>query len=254
MSSMASTQPLSALAVLVATFIAAPMAAFAADPANVNPQSVAPPAATDPRVPSDVSPEVRAQMEQVLASLPPGPTGDAATACEVILCLAGSAGAGGGVSECVPPIRRYLSIKPPRLFTKRLNFLKLCPKTSGQGDARMDSLVEIMARAPGADGEGRICSSSAINAVNTVNLGEGVTYIRNDMPRDCELYYTHEYTDLRESVPVYIGEPMEGGFWAEQDDQSTAQARYDAELEQRRRNGDDRTGRGGQQRSAYSTL
>jgi hypothetical protein len=251
---MASNIPLSALAVLMATLVAAPLGVSASDPANVNPQSVAPPAVTDPRIPGDVSPEVREQMEQLFAGLPAGPTGDAATACEVILCLAGSAGAGGSVSECVPPIRRYLSIKPPRLFTKRLNFLKLCPKTSGQGDARMDSLVEIMARAPGADGQGRICSSSAINAVNTVNLGDGITYIRNDMPRDCDLYYTHEYTDLKDSVPVYIGEPMEGGFWAEQDDRAAAQARYDAELEQRRRNGDDRTGRGIQQRSAYSTL
>jgi hypothetical protein len=252
---MASKIPLSAIAVLMAAFATSPLDASASDPANVTPQSMASPASTDPRIPADASPEVRAQMEQVLANLPPGPEGDAATACEVILCLAGSAGAGGGVSECVPPIRRYLSIRPPRLFTKRLNFLKLCPKTSGQGDARMDSLVEIMARAPGADGQGRICSSSAINAVNTVNLGDGVTYIRNDMPGDCEAYYTHEYTDLKESVPVYIGEPMEGGFWAEQDDQAAAEARYDAELERRRREGDDRTGRGiQQQRSAYSTL
>lgn len=223
---------------------------FAADPANVSPRPAA--AAQTASIPGTegLSPEVRRQMQQLMATLPPPLSGDEATACEVILCLAGSAGAGGKVSECVPPIRRYLTIKP----WKRLNFLRLCPKTSGQGDARMDRLVELIARAPGADGEGRICSASAINTVNTVNLGEGVSYIRDDMPRDCQAYYTHEYTDLAESVPVYIGEPMAGGFWAERSEQSAAQARYDAEREARRRNGNDDRGARGAQRSAYSTL
>ncbi len=231
----------------------APVLAVAAvDPANVNGNPAPPPPSTsNPAIPPNVSPEVAARIEQLMASLPPGPTGDAATACEVILCLAGSAGAGGRVSECVPPIRRYLSITPPRLLSKRLNFLKLCPKTSGQGDANMDSLVEILARAPGADGEQRVCSASAINRVNRRSLGDGEFYITSDMPRDCGAYYSHVYTDLKESVPVYIGEPMDGGFWAEQDDAASAQARYDAEREERRRNGND----GNQiQRSAYSTL
>lgn len=227
-----------------------PAAAFPADPASVNQRSA--PAGQAPAVPGleGLSPEVQRQMQQLMASLPPGPTGDAATACEVILCLAGSEGAGGSVSECVPPIRKYLTVKP----WKRLNFLRLCPKTSGQGDARMDRLVELLARAPGADGEGRICSAAAINTVNTVNLGDGVTYIRDDMPRDCHAYYTHEYTDLAESVPVYIGEPMEGGFWAEKSERAAAQARYDAEQDARRRGGGDQRRPQAVQRSAYSTL
>ena len=225
-------------------------AVFAVDPANVNRPSVT--ATPTPSVPGleGLSPEVQRQMQALMANLPPPLSGDEATACEVILCLAGSAGAGGKVSECVPPIRKYLTVEP----WKRLNFLRLCPKTSGQGDARMDRLVELIARAPGADGEGRICSAAAINTVNTVNLGEGVTYIRDDMPRDCQAYYTHEYTDLAESVPVYIGEPMEGGFWAEKSEQAAAQARYDAEREARRRNGDDDRRVRASQRSAYSTL
>lgn len=229
----------------------APLLAVAAvDPANVNGNPVVPPpSTTNPAIPPNMSPEVAAQMQQLMSSLPPGPTGDAATACEVILCLAGSAGAGGRVSECVPPIRRYLTIKPWR----RLNFLRLCPKTSGQGDARMDRLVEIMARAPGADNEGRICSASAINTVNRRPLGDGEFYIANDMPADCGEYYSHEYTDLKDSVPRYIGEPLDGGFWAEQDEAAAAQARYDAEREERRRNGVIGGGRE-QQQSAYSTL
>ena len=223
-------------------------AVAAVDPANVN-APVASSTVPALNVPN-MSPEVSAQVAELLASLPPGPTGDAATACEVILCLAGSAGAGGRVAECVPPIRKYLtSFAPPRLFSKRLNFLKLCPKVSGQGDARMENLVEIMARAPGIGNEGRICSSAAINRVNTRPLGEGEYYIAPDMPSDCAAYYAHDYTDLMASVPVYIGEPMDGGFWAEPEDQASAQARYDAEREQRRRDSGDR-----QQRSAYSNL
>lgn len=52
-------------------------------------------------------------------------TGDPATACEVILCLAASAGT---PSACVPPLKKYFSLNKP---WKRLNFLKLCPKQSG---------------------------------------------------------------------------------------------------------------------------
>lgn len=216
-----------------------------ADEANINAAAPRPAqAALPPGVPADVSPEVAEMMRSLAGQLPPPLSGDEATACEVILCLAGSVGAGGGVSECVPPIRKYLTIKP----WKRLNFLRLCPKTSGQGDARMDRLVEIIASAPGADGQGRICSSGAINAVNRRSLGDGEYYIANDMPAICSEYYSHVYTDLAASVPVYIGEPMDGGFWAEQKDSAAAQARYDAERADRReRNGNT-------QRSAYSTL
>ena len=239
---------------LVLSLLACP-AVFAADPANVNARAAASHAEPlPPGLSPGLSPEVQREMQRLLSSLPPGPTGDAATACEVILCLAGSAGAGGSVAACVPPIRKYLtSFTPPRLFTKRLNFLKLCPKTSGQGDARMDSLVEILARAPGADGDGRLCSAATMNRVNRRLLGEGEYYIASDMPRDCEAYYGHEYTDLEAAVPVYIGEPLEGGFWAENKDARAAQARYDAEREARRRaidDGDPRPPR----RSAYSTL
>lgn len=239
-------------ALMVALGLAPLSAASPVDPADVNGAPIVAPPPANPAIPPNLSPEVAAQMERHLASLPPGPTGDAATACEVILCLAGSAGAGGGVAECVPPIRKYLtSFTPPRLFTKRMNFLKLCPKTSGVGDARMDSLVEILARAPGAEGEQRVCSAAAINRVNRRSLGEGEFYIASDMPRDCADYYSHEYTDLKESVPAYIGEPMDGGFWAEQDDAVAARARYEAEREERRRNGGDRNQ---MQQSAYSTL
>lgn len=52
-------------------------------------------------------------------------SGDQATACEVILCLAATAGT---PSACASPLRKYFSLNKP---WKRLNFLKLCPKQSG---------------------------------------------------------------------------------------------------------------------------
>lgn len=51
-------------------------------------------------------------------------SGDVRTACEVILCLAAS---GGRPEECTPPLKKFFSIKKP---SKRVNFLKLCPKKS----------------------------------------------------------------------------------------------------------------------------
>lgn len=99
-----------------------------------------------------------------------------------------------------------------------------------------------------------MCSSAAINTANTRVIGDGLTYIASDMPATCQAYYTHEYTDLEDSVPVYIGEPLEGGFWAEQNERAAAQARYDTQLEERRRRGDIRKGDGQPPRSAYSTL
>lgn len=53
--------------------------------------------------------------------------GDAATACEVILCLASSVARPGA---CTKPLLKFFSIKKP---WKRKNFLKLCPRTSGPG-------------------------------------------------------------------------------------------------------------------------
>lgn len=63
--------------------------------------------------------------------------GDERSACEAVLCLA----AGGGPSECTPPLRRYFSItatKPSDLRKKRRNFLNLCPNQDPQ---MIDSLV-----------------------------------------------------------------------------------------------------------------
>jgi len=68
-----------------------------------------------------------AQAQEVLS-------GDEATACEVILCLAAS---GAKPAACTAPLAKYFSLKKP---WKRLNFLKLCPKKSG-ADIDLNALV-----------------------------------------------------------------------------------------------------------------
>jgi len=210
--------------------------AEARDPADVSSRPALTSSGSDAQPNADVQSAVRA----ALAALPPGPTGDAATACEVILCLAGSAGAGGRVVECIPPIRKFLtSFIPPRLFTKRLNFLKLCPMGSaGERDPNMQSLLPILVNAP-HDNEG-VCNAGAVNRVNTVSLGDGETIIANTMPGECSGYFNHPYTDLQERVPVYVGEPSEGGFWASQEDYPAALALYQQQVEERRRDGGSR--------------
>jgi hypothetical protein len=52
--------------------------------------------------------------------------GDQRLACEALLCLT----VGWGESECQPAIKSFFSIwswKPSRLFSKRMDFLGLCP-------------------------------------------------------------------------------------------------------------------------------
>lgn len=199
----------------------------------------------------EVPPGAR-EFAEALAARPPL-QGDAATACEVILCLAGSVGAGGRVAECVPPIRRYLSILPPNLFRKRLNFLRMCPTVEGSRDAHMDTLVEAMVEAPGHD-DG-LCTAAALNVENRRDIGGGLSYIEPTMPAACRDYFGHPYTDLQARVPVYVGEPMEGGFWADPEGIHAARARYEAERQQRALDAPaDDASSPGHPRSAYSRL
>ena len=61
-------------------------------------------------------------------------SGDTASACEAILCLAAPARPG----ECAASIAKYFSInlkKPWKTLKARLNFLKLCPTADGGATA-----------------------------------------------------------------------------------------------------------------------
>jgi hypothetical protein len=73
----------------------------------------------------------RAAFEVASAPKPEAPSapklgGDAGSACEMTLCLAGLK-AGSEPSECADPLRKYFNMKPK----KRASFLNKCPKLSG---------------------------------------------------------------------------------------------------------------------------
>jgi hypothetical protein len=60
-------------------------AAPVVDPANVSAPVAPPPAAAlSALAPPGISPDAAAQVQALISTLPEGPTGDAATACEVI--------------------------------------------------------------------------------------------------------------------------------------------------------------------------
>ena len=84
-------------------------------------------------------------------------TGDAKTACEVILCLSSP----HRPSECNPPIRKYLSIRARKwhkTVAKRKNFLKLCPNENN--DSSINSAIERITNSEPVD-----CSAAALNKI-----------------------------------------------------------------------------------------
>ena len=72
--------------------------------------------------------------------------GDQRLACEALLCLT----VGWGESECQPAIRSFFSIwswKPSKLFSKRMNFLGLCPSDIARNDQEL--IVNFAGRCSG---------------------------------------------------------------------------------------------------------
>ena len=138
--------------------------------------------------------------------------GDSDSACGAIICLS----TGTRPSECNPPIQRYFSINHKKLsdtLQGRANFLSLCPVG---GDPKMASLVSAIVYGAGS------CEVASINANNTVsytvfsnkfNRYIQQYYISNVLPDSCAALVNHSYTDLKSTVPVYVGDPMRGGFW-----------------------------------------
>ena len=150
-------------------------------------------------------------------------TGDTRLACEAILCLSSSVRPG----ECNPSLDRYYGINKKKwsdTVKARKSFLNLCPTASA--DSRMQSLVNAM-----ASGAGR-CDAASLN----VTLSSGDEYgstISNRMPDYCGIYYNHEYTDLIDSMPVYVGVPNLGGFWTTKAKYATALRQYNQNLQNR---------------------
>ena len=140
-------------------------------------------------------------------------TGDIKSACEAVLCLAGSA-MGGSPSACIPPIRRYFMItasKPWKLLQARMDFLNLCP-SAGEGTAY--AIVQ---------GAGN-CDANALNSSQRFTIGGGgdeggYSYISNAMPSYCTTFYNLSGSIAK--LPRYAGDQ-----WVELDQYDAAMAAY----------------------------
>ncbi|MDQ1815793.1 TrbM/KikA/MpfK family conjugal transfer protein [Massilia sp. CCM 9210] len=72
---------------------------------------------------------------------------DAKLACEMTLCLLAKA-KGDNPSECLEPIKKYFDIRAKKFkdtLKARTNFLKLCPRNSGQASSDDNPSPEMLA-------------------------------------------------------------------------------------------------------------
>ena len=145
-------------------------------------------------------------------------SGDQKDACEALLCLS----SGKRPDECEPPIRRYMSIRHRRIedtLNARRDFLDMCPKG---GDAQMNTLVNAIVHGAGA------CDAATLNTTlrrYSSDRYSNKSYIQNTMPDYCITYYTHPYTDLAATLPMYAGD-----HWVAPADYAAAMANYTARM------------------------
>lgn len=149
-------------------------------------------------------------------------TGDTKLACEAILCLA----TGAQPPECRPSIEKFFSIQYKYIWdtlTGRTNFLDLCPTASSSDD--MKALSKAL-----ANGSGRCDAASFNSQMINYGMGEGPSSIGNVMPPYCATLYANKYVRLSDSLPVYVGNPADGGFWADASQYKQALAGYNAQI------------------------
>lgn len=157
-------------------------------------------------------------------------TGDAKTACEVILCLA----SGQRPDECIKPLDVFFSIVKrtlSRTISARKDFLELCPVV-----AENDFLKQLTSAQ--AQGAGR-CDVAALNQ-NYSYVGSGgeggdsTAYVSSSMPSYCtamaNLVIDPTTGTSSYPLPVYVGVPERGGYWVDPKDYATALARYEARV------------------------
>jgi hypothetical protein len=146
-------------------------------------------------------------------------TGDVKLACEAILCLS----TGQPPNQCTPSLTRFFSISGKTLsdiIQGRIDFLNLCPAASQ--DSNMRELTDAI-----ANGAGR-CDADSLNYSLATHSAEYDGPISNQMPSYCTRWMSNPNTDLKASIPVYVGDPATGGFWTAPENLAAAQARYDA--------------------------
>lgn len=101
--------------------------------------------------------------------------GDQRLACEALLCLT----VGWGETECRPAIRKFFSIwswKPSDLFSKRMNFLGLCP--SGMSNSKQQLIVNYSGRCQGQRFTNYVSAYRSYTTVETENGGSVTTSCR----------------------------------------------------------------------------
>jgi len=149
-------------------------------------------------------------------------TGDTRLACEAIMCLV----SGSRPDECQPSIDRYFSIRHKRLhktINARRNFLEMCP--SSDDTEEMTTLKETLVYA------GDSCNTASLNTNLRTYYNEfDNTYISNELPSECSNYINHEYTDLGDLVPRYVGTPERGGHWVDTVDYDQALEAYNIRI------------------------
>lgn len=149
-------------------------------------------------------------------------TGDTRLACEAIICLA----TGTRPSECSPSLQRYFSISYKKwsdTLQGRIDFLNMCPAASQ--DSQMGTLVNAIANGAGS------CDVASLNSSQMWSGGDnGGFYINNAMPGVCTTYANHAYTDLKKTLPVYVGVPDRHGYWVAPENYGPALAEYNARI------------------------
>lgn len=170
-------------------------------------------------------------------------TGNTKLACEAVLCLS----SGTRPSECSPSLAKYFGITDPRphkMIEKRLNFLKLCPASS---QPKMPELIDAISK-----GAGR-CDAKFLNTHNKKTITyreyervyedgrykwEWVTkekeVISSKAPNYCQIYETHEFTDL--VTAKYVGSELEDGRWYDAKDYDKGLIEYQEEQEAKKLN------------------
>lgn len=138
-------------------------------------------------------------------------TGDARTACEVLLCLSSEE----RPKECEPPLNHFYSIKDKKAWKtlkKRRDFLSLCPTDTGDTSEEviMGELKDTI-----ASGNPDECKPEFLNKqFDYINKNERIIYYKNGilqsannaqrytrikphMPQFCYNLINHQYTDYR---------------------------------------------------------
>lgn len=146
------------------------------------------------------SPAFAAQPQAQQA--PPQLTGDAATACQAIICLS----TGQPPNECSAALARYFSIHFRRFsdtLRGRINFLNLCPTSSAEG---VPQLINDIANGAGS------CDPDTLNTqLQSADIGNGEPpFISNSLPGVCASYSANPLVRLN---LFYEGIPGAGGRW-----------------------------------------